>query len=51
MKPRGYSVRKVKDEYALYYNGQLVEVFASKRTANKWKTLSEQDRIQRKTTR
>jgi hypothetical protein len=45
----GYSVRKHGDNYALCFNGQVVEsgVFATRKTANKHKVIAEHDRRQR----
>jgi hypothetical protein len=48
----GYTVRKDGDNYGLYFRKELVETFATRATANKWKLLSERDRdtrLKRKT--
>jgi hypothetical protein len=42
-----YAVRKTGDNYGLYFKGKLVDVFASKATALKWKSISEQEYAKR----
>lgn len=39
-----YTIRKKGDNYGLYFYGELLEVFATRKTAEKWKEISEQER-------
>ena len=42
-----YSVKKHGDNFALCFRGEIVEVFATRKTANKWKEISEYERARR----
>lgn len=47
----GYTIRKIRgndlDNYGLYFRGELLEVFASRKTAEKYRQIAENEQLER----